>query len=225
MYAEEALVLLSGGLDSATCLAWAVTHYTKVKTITFFYGQRHSVELTAAEKVSKAFGVDNTVVAIPPNCFQDTVLTGQGQEKAVAGQVNPDGLPKTFVPARNLVFLALAAGLAYRKEGAASDLVIGANDVDYSGYPDCRPESILAAQIAIRCSLGVPGLSVQAPLLGLSKSEIVLLLIDTTPNWSSVLQMTVSCYNGVRHGCGECDSCKIRENAFRVLHMEDPAKG
>lgn len=224
---EEAIVLLSGGLDSTTCLAWAVRNYASVRTITFAYGQKHRIELAAAARVSAEFEVDNIVMRLPAECFQETALTDRnGAEPVTAGSMNPDGLPKTFVPARNLVFLSLSAGMAYRKGGGAADLVIGANDVDYSGYPDCRPESILAAQIAVRNSLGAPDMAIQAPLLGLSKPEIILLLIDLYPSrWEELLAMTVSCYNGDKSGCGECDSCRIRANAFRLLHIDDPAKG
>ncbi len=220
--AEKAVVLLSGGLDSTTALAWA----SKEKgwmcyTIAFDYGQRHKVELAASEAVAKAFHSQrHQVIRVDLQAFGGSALTSDME--VPKDQADTESIPSTYVPARNLVFLSLAA--AFAETVGATKLVIGANVVDYSGYPDCRPEFLdsFAKTVALGTKAGVEGAAfeVVAPLLQLDKSEIIKLGLSLGVDYA----MTRSCYDPKDDGtpCGHCDSCHFRNQGFAALGKTDP---
>jgi len=218
----EAVVLLSGGLDSATALAWAVREKGwSCHTLVFDYGQRHRVELEASAQVAHFFGVqDHRVIAVDLGVIGGSALTsGISVPKDASHSAE---IPVTYVPARNLVFLALAAGLA--ETVGAEKLVIGANIVDYSGYPDCRQEflSSFQATALLGTKTGAEGgsLEVVAPLIALDKSEIIAMGLRLGVDYT----LTRSCYDPDAHGmpCGHCDSCHFRREGFMKLGEKDP---
>jgi 7-cyano-7-deazaguanine synthase len=221
---EEArgLVLFSGGQDSTTCLAWALTRYAVVETVGFDYGQRHRVELEQRAIVlrelprvmpghAQRLGADHLLDVGVLASISDSALT---QERAIRMQAN--GLPNTFVPARNLVFLALAGALAYRR--SLRDLVGGMCQTDYSGYPDCRDETMQAMQRALCLGLAEP-LSVVTPLMWKDKAQIWALAqeLGGAGLVELVVEHTHTCYLGSRdrrhdwgYGCGRCPACELR---------------
>ncbi len=218
----RAVVLLSGGLDSATVLAEAVHQGFECHALSFRYGQRHAAELAAAARVARALGaVSHRVVGIELDAIGGSALTDEG---IPVPESPTEGIPSTYVPARNSVFLALGMGLAEVLE--AGHLFIGVNAVDYSGYPDCRPEFIAAFRslAALATRRGVEGatLEVHAPLIELTKAEIIrrgaALGID--------YGLTVSCYQPDASGaaCGRCDSCRLRHAGFEAAGIPDPTR-
>ncbi|HXH73128.1 MAG TPA: 7-cyano-7-deazaguanine synthase QueC [Mariprofundaceae bacterium] len=218
----RAVVLLSGGLDSSTALAWAVRRQGwECHTVAFDYGQRHKVELAASAEVARFFGIrDHRQIAVDLRAIGHSALTSeQAVPKDAAGQ---SGIPATYVPARNLIFLSLAAAVA--EAVGATKLVIGANIVDYSGYPDCRPEFLesFARTVNLGTKSGVEGqqLEVVAPLLKLKKSGIITLGLELGLDYS----LTRSCYDPLPDGrpCGHCDSCHFRRQGFADLGRSDP---
>jgi len=222
---EKAVVLLSGGLDSATVLHIAREQGFRVHALSFGYGQRHSPELRAAALLAEEAGVDDHLTAfLDPRLFSGSSLTGNGP---VPSGRDPDtqseGIPSTYVPARNTVFLSLA--MAYAESIGSHDVFIGVNSLDYSGYPDCRPEYIRAfqamADLATREALEGKTIRVRAPLLEMSKAEIIALGSKLGVDYS----MTLSCYrpDGSGRPCGECDACLLRLRGFRQAGLEDPA--
>ncbi len=226
---RHAVVLLSGGLDSATCLAIAKSEGFSVHAISFRYGQRHEDELERAAKLADAFGVtSHRVVEINLSQFGGSALTDP--RLAVPKSESVDqlgaGIPITYVPARNTVFLSLALALA--EVVGSRDLFIGVNALDYSGYPDCRPEYIAAfeamANLATKASVEatVP-LRIHAPLLHLTKAEIIARGTQLGVDYS----LTLSCYDPLTGGvaCGRCDACLLRKKGFRENAMTDPAAG
>jgi len=221
---DSAVVLLSGGLDSATVLASARSEGWRCHTLAFRYGQRHSVELAAAEEVSRSLGaVEHRVLDIDLSGLGGSSLTGSGEvPKGRSEQEIGGGIPTTYVPARNTVFLSL--GLAWAEVLGASRIYIGVNAVDYSGYPDCRPEFVKAfeavANLATRLGTEGPGFKVVAPLQKLTKAEIVTLGTRLGVDYS----LTRSCYDPGPDGrpCLTCDSCQLRLAGFRQAGMEDP---
>lgn len=219
---NRAVVLLSGGLDSSTALAWAVRKQGwQCHTLAFDYGQRHRVELEAAAQVAKSQGVtDHRVIAVDLKAIGGSALTANID--VPKDSHDGDSIPVTYVPARNLVFLSLAAGFA--ETVGADRLVIGANIVDYSGYPDCRPEFLdafaHAATLGTKAgSEGCP-LKVEAPLLRLDKSEIIELGLKLGLDYG----LTRSCYDPHPDGspCGHCDSCHYRREGFARIGRQDP---
>ncbi len=218
----KAVVLLSGGLDSATALAWA----SKEKgwecfTIAFDYGQRHRIELQASAEIAKAFSSkQHQVIAVDLQAIGGSSLTSDLD--VPKDQAESKSIPSTYVPARNLIFLSLAA--AFAETVGANKLVIGANVVDYSGYPDCRPEFLdsFAKTVALGTKAGVQGadFEVVAPLLQLDKSEIIKLGLALGVDYA----MTRSCYDPQDDGtpCGHCDSCHFRNQGFAELGQTDP---
>lgn len=221
----NAIVLLSGGLDSATALAVARRDGFDLFAISFRYGQRHETELAAARRVAERAGVARHVVMdIDLRVFGGSALTSDIAVPKNRPLEAPDReIPITYVPARNTVFLAFA--LAFAETVRASDIYMGVNAVDYSGYPDCRPEYIEAferlANLATRA--GVEGSSrfrVRAPLIRLSKAEIIQLGRELGVDYG----LTHSCYDPIADGraCGECDSCQIRRRGFSSLGLVDP---
>jgi len=219
---RSAVVLLSGGLDSATVLAYAVSKGFACHTLSFDYGQRHRIELKAARKVSKSLGaLDHKVVKVGLDAFGGSALTADiSVPKKRSHKDIGEGIPVTYVPARNTVFLSLA--LAYAETLGALDIFIGVNALDYSGYPDCRPEYIRAFQrlADLATKAGVEGgrFKIHTPLIKLTKAEIIRLGYKLGVDYS----MTVSCYNPSPDGtpCGVCDSCRLRAKGFREAGTE-----
>ncbi len=223
MKSDRAVVLLSGGLDSATCLAIARDAGLETYALSVAYGQRHAAELDAAQRVAAALGArEHRVANVDLGQFGGSALTDSSLAVPVDG-IQP-GIPITYVPARNTVMLSLALGWAEVLE--AQHIYVGVNAVDYSGYPDCRPEFIAAfermAQLATK--VGVEGLSLQihAPLIDLSKAEIIQLGTGLGVDYG----MTVSCYKADAEGraCGQCDSCRLRSAGFAEAGLADPTR-
>jgi 7-cyano-7-deazaguanine synthase len=216
----KAIVLVSGGLDSATALAMAQEQGFDCHALAVDYGQRHRSELQAAQRVAEARGVPLTVIRLDLRAVGGSALT----DDIEVPESESEGIPVTYVPARNTILLSLALGLA-EVQGAA-DLFIGVNAVDYSGYPDCRPEFIEAyarmARLATRAAVEGRDLRIHTPLIELSKAEIIhkgtLLGVD--------YGLTVSCYQADDDGraCGRCDSCRIRAAGFEAAGIPDPTR-
>jgi 7-cyano-7-deazaguanine synthase len=218
--ARSAVVLVSGGLDSATTLAIARSEGYSCHALSFDYGQRHRVELGAAARVAEAAGVaEHRTMRLDIGWMGGSALTDRSLEVPQAQQ---EGIPLTYVPARNTIFLSVALGWA--EVLGAQDIFIGANAVDYSGYPDCRPEYIAAfeglANLATRAGVEGNRFTIHAPLIDMSKAEI----IRTGDELGINFALTVSCYNPGPAGeaCGVCDSCRLRAQGFRDAGIEDP---
>ena len=220
--AGRAVVLLSGGLDSATVLAAAVHAGLECHTLSFRYGQRHDAELIAAQRVAATLGAaSHRVIGIDLGMVGGSALT----DPDIAVPEAPSaGIPVTYVPARNSVFLALGMGLAEVLE--ADELHIGVNAVDYSGYPDCRPEFIEAfgrvAALATRRAVEGRALRIEAPLIELSKAEIIRRGTALGVDYA----LTVSCYQADADGaaCGRCDACRLRREGFAAAGVPDPTR-
>lgn len=218
----SAVVLVSGGLDSATVLAKAIADGAHCHALSIDYGQRHRSELAAAARVARALGaVEHRVVRVDLGLFGGSALT----DSAIAvPQAPSEGIPVTYVPARNTVFLALA--LAHAEVVEADAIYTGANAVDYSGYPDCRPEFIAAferlANLATKRAVEGHPVRIEAPIVHLRKGEIVELGQRLGVDFS----MTVSCYDADAQGraCGRCDACRIRRAGFEEAGVADPTR-
>jgi len=218
----KAVVLLSGGLDSATALAWAVKEKSwQCTTLAFDYGQRHRVELEASAEIAKFYGItDHRVIAVDLPVIGGSALTASIDVPKDAS--DEKDIPITYVPARNLVFLSLAAGLA--ETVGAEKIVIGANVVDYSGYPDCRSEFLnsFAKTAVLGTKAGSEGrdMEIVAPLISLDKSEIIAMGLKLGVDYG----LTRSCYDPDANGmpCGHCDSCHFRRAGFEALGTTDP---
>ena len=223
---RRAVVLLSGGLDSTTCLAIAKAEGFTPHALSFRYGQRHEAELAAARRVADALGVAEHIVAdIDLRTFGGSALTADidvPKERA-AESVGGD-IPITYVPARNTIFLSFA--LAWAEVLGASDIFIGVNALDYSGYPDCRPEYIRAyetmANLATKAGVeGTQHLTIHTPLMELTKAGIIRRGVELGVDYG----LTVSCYDPAPDGtpCGACDACLLRARGFAEAGLEDPA--
>ena len=216
---SKALIVLSGGQDSTTCLYWAIDRYgaENVETVTFDYGQRHRIELDCAARVAAVAGVSSTVLPIDTfGALGGDALTDA--EVPVEGGIEAStGLPNTFVPGRNLVFLTFAAALAYRR--GMANLVTGVAQTDYSGYPDCREETMEALQQALRLGMEFE-VTIHTPLMHLSKKATVELARDLGA--LPAMAYTHTCYNGERPPCGSCPACKLRARGFAEAGIEDP---
>ncbi|KAB2308496.1 7-cyano-7-deazaguanine synthase QueC [Betaproteobacteria bacterium SCN2] len=219
---KRAVVLLSGGLDSATTLAVANSRGYACHALSFDYGQRHVAELQAASRVAASLGAaEHRVVRIDLGQLGGSALTDTAID---VPEAPTEGIPITYVPARNTVMLAYA--LAWAEVLGASDIFIGVNAVDYSGYPDCRPEFIEAfeklASLATRAGVEQGGFHVHAPLISLSKAEIIQLGTTLGVDYGQ----TVSCYQATGEGlaCGRCDSCRLRREGFRAAGLADPTR-
>jgi len=219
---RRAIVLVSGGLDSATCLAMARSQGYECYALSFDYGQRHLAELEAAQRVSAAFAAKaHKIIKLGLGDIGGSALTDAAIDVPTTLS---DGIPVTYVPARNSVFLSLALGWAEVLE--AYDIFIGVNAVDYSGYPDCRPEFIRAFEVManLATKAGVEGkrFSIHTPLIDLSKAEIIQQGIALGIDYS----MTVSCYSAADDGraCGKCDSCRLRAAGFAAAGVADPTR-
>lgn len=232
---KAALVLFSGGQDSATCLAWALAHYERVETLGFDYGQRHAIELQVRKPLLDAMralkpawrerlGDDHMLDLSVLGEVSDTALTS---DTAIAMQAN--GLPNTFVPGRNLLFLTLAAALAYRR--GIDVLVGGMCETDYSGYPDCRNDTLQALQSALQLGMATP-VAIATPLMWLDKAA-TWTLAEALGGMSLVdliRRDTHTCYLGERgelhdwgHGCGHCPACELRAKGYREYRATQPA--
>ena len=219
----RAVILLSGGLDSATTLAIARNAGYDCYCLSLEYGQRHSVELAAAARVAQALGAsEQRVMHLALSEFGGSALTDPSIEVPVAG-VAP-GIPVTYVPARNTIMLSLA--LAWAEVLGSRDIFVGVNAVDYSGYPDCRPEFIAAfeamANLATRAAVEGEKLTIHAPLIDLSKAEIIRRGSALGVDYG----LTVSCYQADEKGraCGVCDSCRLRREGFAASGLADPTR-
>lgn len=222
MTTKKALILLSGGLDSATVLAMAKADGYACYSMSFDYGQRHRSELQAAERVAQQLGViEHKVIGLNLNGIGGSALT---DTSIAVPETLEAGIPVTYVPARNTVFLALALGWA--EVLGARDIFIGVNAVDYSGYPDCRPEFIAAfetmANLATKAGVEGQGFRIQAPLQMMSKGEIVQAGLRHGVDYG----LTVSCYQADDDGraCGKCDSCRLRAAGFAEAAVADPTR-
>jgi 7-cyano-7-deazaguanine synthase len=222
---RRAVVLLSGGLDSATALAVASDQGFRCNALSFSYGQRHSSELDAARRIAAAMSVHRHVVAdIDLRVFGGSALTADISVPKDRDLNSDDGsIPITYVPARNTIFLSFALALA--ETSGSSDIFIGVNALDYSGYPDCRPEYIEAyqemANLATKAAVaGMAPISIRAPLIHLSKAEIIQLGAGLGVDYG----LTVSCYDADSNGraCGHCDSCLLRARGFKEAGVDDP---
>ena len=223
---RKALVLFSGGQDSTTCLAWAADRYEVVETIGFDYGQRHRVELDARQHVLEAvraqfpdwaprIGADHMVDLGVLGAISDTALTSDTEIKMAA-----NGLPNTFVPGRNLVFLTMASAVAYRR---GLDVIVGGMcETDFSGYPDCRDDTIKALQVAVSLGMG-QRFTFDTPLMWIDKAETWAMANDLGGQAfvDLVVEHTHTCYHGDRtqrfdwgYGCGTCPACELRKNGF-----------
>ncbi|TCK17386.1 preQ(0) biosynthesis protein QueC [Thiogranum longum] len=217
---RKAVVLLSGGLDSATTLALAREQGFACYALSLDYGQRHRAELKAAQRVANAIGVvEHKIIPLDLGAFGGSALT---DAKIEVPEQSAEGIPVTYVPARNTVFLSLALGWA--EVLGAWDLFIGVNAVDYSGYPDCRPEYIEAFQrlcrLATRAGVEGGNFTVRAPLIKMSKAEIIRTGVGLGLDYG----LTISCYAADNAGraCGKCDSCRLRAAGFAVAGIDDP---
>ncbi|WP_324645510.1 7-cyano-7-deazaguanine synthase QueC [Acinetobacter sp. MD2] len=216
----RAIVLLSGGLDSTTCLAWAQANYECI-ALSFMYGQRSTTELDAARALTQRAGVEHRVINIDLANLGGSALTDHNI--AVPEQLQ-EGIPVTYVPARNTIFLSYA--LAAAEVFSAEAIVIGVNAVDYSGYPDCRPAFIDAfanlASLATKAGVEGKPLKIETPLLHLSKGNIIRLGLEHGVDYSQ----TVSCYQADDQGraCGKCDSCRLRKEGFAQADVADPTR-
>lgn len=224
---QRAVVLLSGGLDSSTTLAIAKEQRFSPFALSFRYGQRHKLELEAASRVVRALGVEqHTIVDIDLRCFGGSALTSDiDVPKGRSPEEMSQGIPITYVPARNTIFLSFA--LAWAEVLECGDIFIGVNALDYSGYPDCRPEFIEAfqrlANLATKAGVeGAARVTIHAPLINLSKAEIIRKGIELGVDYS----LTISCYDPSRLGeaCGLCDSCQLRRKGFLEAGVVDPTR-
>jgi 7-cyano-7-deazaguanine synthase len=214
---KRALVVLSGGQDSTTCLYWAMQRFGRdnVEALTFDYGQRHRVELACAQKIAGIAGVPqlelpiDTFAALGGNSLTDSAM--------VVAASREDDLPNTFVPGRNLVFLTFAAAYAWQR--GITDIVTGVAQTDYSGYPDCRQATIDSLSETLRLGMD-RAFAIHTPLMQLSKKETVLLAVEVGA--IDAMSDTHTCYEGKRPPCGQCPACILRAKGFEEAGVEDP---
>lgn len=219
---KKAVILFSGGLDSSTCLAIAQNEGYECTALSFDYGQRHNSELKQAKQIAQTLGVKHEIVNLGISNFGGSALTDHSID--VPEYTGKDEIPITYVPARNTIFLSIALGLA---EVTHSDKIfIGISSIDYSGYPDCRPEYIKAfqsmANLATKTGIDGQTIQIETPLALLSKKETIELGIRLGVDYS----LTVSCYSANEHGeaCGKCDSCVLRKKGFSDANITDPTR-
>ncbi|MDC0423474.1 7-cyano-7-deazaguanine synthase QueC [Methylophilaceae bacterium] len=219
---KKAVILLSGGLDSATVLGIASREEYECYVMTINYQQRHHAELIAADNIAKIFNVkEHKVVDIDLSWLKSSSLTN---EKMNIPEIASEGIPSTYVPARNTIMMTLA--MAWAETIESQDIFIGVNAVDYSGYPDCRPEYIASfqkmANLATKSAIEGKSIKIHTPLINLSKSEIICIGEAFGIDYSS----TVSCYQANKDGlaCGKCDSCRLRRDGFKNANIKDPTQ-
>jgi len=215
----KAVVLLSGGLDSTVAMAIAINEGMDVTPLSFRYGQRHTRELDSAEAVCRHYGVKGTVVDMDLSSFRSALTDRSIEVPSDRKGKLEEEIPATYVPARNIIFLSIAAGLC--ESIGAEAIYIGANAVDYSGYPDCRPEFFRSFRetLATGTKAGTEGRAaeIRTPIIGLSKPDIV----RKGKELNAPLHLTWSCYKGGDKACGLCDSCKLRLKGFREAGFKD----
>ena len=216
---DKALVVLSGGQDSTTCLYWAIDRFglENVSSVTFDYGQRHRIELACASKIADFTKVANVILPIDTFAVLGGDALTDSQITVASGMDEESGLPNTFVPGRNLIFLTFAAAYAYPR--GISHLVTGVAQTDYSGYPDCREETIRSLQTTLRFGMD-SDIQIHTPLMHLSKKQTVELANDLGA--LPAMAMTHTCYNGVRPPCGACPACELRAKGFEEAGIDDP---
>ena len=219
---QKAIILVSGGLDSSTVLAIALEQGFECYTLSFDYGQRHRSELEAAKRISQTMEVaEHKIVQLDLGSIGGSALTDIDID---IPETQTSGIPVTYVPARNTVFLSIALGWA--EVLGANKIFLGVNAVDYSGYPDCRPEFIssfeLMANLATKAGVEGHKISIEAPLIDMSKSDI----IETGMSLGVDYSQTVSCYQATLEGlaCGKCDSCRLRAEGFKYAEISDPTR-
>jgi 7-cyano-7-deazaguanine synthase len=219
---KKAVILVSGGLDSTTVLSMAIDQGYQCHTLSFDYGQRHRSELEAAQRVSRTMAVtQHKVVRLDLGTIGGSALTDVTID---VPETETEGIPVTYVPARNTVFLSIALGWA--EVLGANDIFLGVNALDYSGYPDCRPQYIAAfeamANLATKATVEGQDLSIHAPLIDMTKAEIVRAGMALGVDYSQ----TVSCYQASLDGlaCGKCDSCRLRQQGFLEAGVKDPTR-
>lgn len=218
-----AVVVLSGGLDSTVCMAVARADRTAPLALTFDYGQRHRTELSSAAHVARHYGAEHVVVPIDVRGWGGSALTDGSIDVPTASgaAAAADAIPVTYVPGRNLIFLSIAMGVAEARD--ADSVYLGVNALDYSGYPDCRPEFVesFRATAALALKRGVEGrpVDVRTPLIDRTKAAIVRLGLEL----GAPLHLTWSCYRGGASPCGDCDSCALRAKGFAAAGVPDPA--
>ena len=220
---NKAVILLSGGLDSTTCLAIAKKQGFDLNALTFNYGQRHDFELKSAQKIVDQFQIENhSVIDIDLTQFGGSALTDEIEVPKDRSESEMKDIPLTYVPARNTVFLSLA--LAWAETLNAFNIFIGVNILDYSGYPDCRPEYIAAfektANLATKAGVSGESFKIHTPLINMKKSEIILNGLELGVDYS----LTSSCYDPLKNGtpCGHCDACILRLKGFQEADTLDP---
>jgi 7-cyano-7-deazaguanine synthase len=216
---DKALVVLSGGQDSTTCLYWAINRFgvENVSSVTFDYGQRHRIELTCAEEIADFANVPNVILPIDTFAALGGNALTDPQIAVAAGTDEETGLPNTFVPGRNLIFLTFAAAFAYQR--GITHLVTGVAQTDYSGYPDCREETMRSLQTALQNGMSSE-VQIHTPLMHLSKKATVQLAEDLGA--LSAMALTHTCYNGERPPCGTCPACELRAKGFEEAGIDDP---
>jgi 7-cyano-7-deazaguanine synthase len=222
---KKAIVLFSGGLDSTTCLAYAQAQGFEPIALSFDYAQRHCCELQAARKITEKWGIEHKICTLPINEFGGSALTDKSIQVPDYGDTSGiSQIPITYVPARNTIFLSLALGFA--EVSGAQDIFIGISSVDYSGYPDCRPEYFAAfqklANLATRAGVEGNLLTLHAPLMHLTKAQTIQLGHRLNVDYN----MTVSCYQADPQGraCGKCESCSLRKKGFEEAGVPDPTR-
>jgi len=223
---KKAIILLSGGLDSATTLAIAKSKGFDCVAVSFSYNQRHCIELRSAKKVARSFAVrKHKIITIDPGVFFNSALTDKTIKVPLGRSIDPKKIPITYVPARNTIFLSFA--LAIAEANGAFDIFIGVNAADYSGYPDCRSEYIKAfekmANLATAAVIEKKGrYKIHTPIIKMTKAQI----IKTGARLGVDYSLTHSCYNPNKNGlsCGRCDSCQLRLKGFKQAGLKDPVK-
>ncbi|MCY1583335.1 7-cyano-7-deazaguanine synthase QueC [Staphylococcus pettenkoferi] len=206
---SKAIVVFSGGQDSTTCLFWALKHYDEVEAVTFYYKQRHSDEVEVAKEIARELEIEHHIVDV-------SIINELTQNALTNGNMNIEtdeetGLPNTFVPGRNVLFLTLADIIAYQKQ--ADTIITGVCETDYSGYPDCRHDFVVALNGALNLGLD-KYIQIETPLMWLDKKE-TWALADELGQLEYIRDNTITCYNGVKGmGCGECPACKLRRRGL-----------
>jgi len=221
---QKAIVLLSGGLDSATTLALAKERCETIIALSFDYSQRHRCELQAAEQIAKNLSVIHKILPVSLKPIGGSALTDDSIAVPKDRQATSKAIPVTYVPARNTIFLSYALALA--EVESAEAIYIGVNALDYSGYPDCRPEFIerfqALADIATKATVGGATITIETPLISLTKAEIIKKGIALGVDYA----LTISCYDPSENGaaCGACDSCQLRRQGFQQAGVPDPTR-
>lgn len=206
---SKAIVVFSGGQDSTTCLLWALKKYDEVETITFDYNQRHKQEIEVAQNIARDLGVSNTVIDV--SVINDLTVNALTRSDMDIATNDETGLPNTFVPGRNILFLTLASIAAYQKK--ANAIVTGVCQTDFSGYPDCRNDFVRSLNNSLALGLD-KHIAIETPLMWLNKEQ-TWELADQLGRLDYVMKNTLTCYNGViGNGCGQCPACKLRRRGL-----------